>query len=227
MNESLVYRNPWFYEAAMFVLYGRHYSSRYQAVAAEIPEGSRVLDLGCGPGVLYQHYLRRKSVDYTGLDINSRFVARVGRLGGRGIVWDLNDDRALPAADFVVMQASLYQFLPDAAPVVRRMIAAARRGVVIAEPIRNLATSRIPLVAALAQQHTDPGLGAPPRRFTEPDLDAFMGSFPVQSLRSFLIPGGREKVFILEPLAPAATPVALSSGCGPDVAEPSSGRATG
>jgi SAM-dependent methyltransferase len=196
---SLVYRNAILYEIVMLVLYGRHYGARYRAVADLVPDGSSVLDICCGPGVLFDRYLRARSVDYTGVDVNPRFVERVNRRGGRGLLFDLGEDRPLPGADTVVMQASLYQFLPDAAPVVRRMLRAAREQVVIAEPVRNLATSRNPLLAALARRQTDPGLGARPRRFTEATLDAFVAGLGVRVAQAFLIPGGREKVVVLDP----------------------------
>jgi SAM-dependent methyltransferase len=183
----------------MVLLYGRHYGARYRAVAGLVPDGSSVLDVCCGPGVLFDRYLRARSVDYTGVDVNPRFVERVNRRGGRGLLLDLLEDRPLPGADTVVMQASLYQFLPDAAPVVRRMLLAARERVVIAEPIRNLANSRNPLLAAVARRQTDPGLGARPRRFTEATFDAFVAGLGVRVAREFLVPGGREKVVVLDP----------------------------
>lgn len=199
MAESLVYRSAWLYELIMAVLYGRHYPSRSRAVARLVPEGASVLDLCCGPGTLYARHLRARGVDYTGLDLNPRFIARVRRMGARGAVWDLHEDRPLPRADVVIMQASLYHFLPDAAPVVARMRRAARQSVVIAEPIRNLSSSRIGLLRALAQRQTNAGLGAEVRRFTERSLDEFLASLQIQPRESFLIPGGRERIVVLDP----------------------------
>jgi SAM-dependent methyltransferase len=183
----------------MIALYGRHYAARYIAIADLIPAGSSVLDLCCGPGILYSRYLKPKVAAYTGLDINPRFIARVSRNGGQGIVWDLRAKHPLPSADSVVIQASLYHFLPDATPVLHRMLRAARERVVIAEPVRNLATSRNPLLAAVARRQTDPGLGARPRRFTETTFDAFVAGLGVRVAREFLVPGGREKVVVLDP----------------------------
>src|SRR5947208_245210 len=134
----------------MRTLYGRHYGARYRAIADLVPAGSSVLDLCCGPGFLHDPHLRGKGVVYTGLDINRRFVARLRRRGATALVWDLNDGRELPTADFVVIQASLYQFLPEPRPLLRRMLRAAREAVVVAEPIRNLSTSRFSWLAALA-----------------------------------------------------------------------------
>ena len=82
MSESFIYKSSTAYELAMLLLYGRHYSSRYRAIAELIPPASNVLDLCCGPAFLYRRYLRAKSVPYTGLDINAKFIEQVARLGG-------------------------------------------------------------------------------------------------------------------------------------------------
>jgi hypothetical protein len=113
-------------------------------------------------------------------------------------VWDLRGDRPLPAADYVVMQASLYHFLPDARPVVDRMIEASRRQVIIAEPVRNLATSNARLLATLGRVFTDPGSGHQHRRFTEATLDQFFSAYSARVTGSKLIAGGREKIYVLD-----------------------------
>src|SRR5262245_3708411 len=182
----------------MRALYGRHYGARYRAIAGLIPSGSSVLDLCCGPGILFDRYLRHQGVEYTGLDVNHGFLEHLNRRGGRGLLWDLHRDVPLPPADVVVMQASLYHFLPDPGPVVARMLAAARRLAIIAEPVRNLADSRLPVLAALARRQTDPGLGEAALRFNESSLDRFLESCSPPPSRSFLIPGGREKVYLFD-----------------------------
>jgi len=199
MTASPIYKLPVLYEAVMLVLYGRNYSARYRQLADLIPTGSRVLDLCCGPAVLYDRYLRRKSVRYTGLDLSEHFIHRLRRRGGEGLVWDVRSPAALPHADCVIMQASLYHFLPDPEPVVGRMLQAARQAVIIAEPIRNLANSRLRLVAACARRLTDSGNGSAHLRFTPETLDQFFASFGPRVRHSFYIPGGREKVFVLNP----------------------------
>jgi SAM-dependent methyltransferase len=198
VSTSLVYRDARVYGLIMLALYGRHYSARSRAIAEIIPPGSSVLDLCCGPGFLFERHLRHKGVHYTGLDINPRFIARVRRLGGEGLVRDLHRDAPLPEADVVMIQASLYQFLPDVPPLIARMRESARRAVIVAEPIRNLSDRKIPLLSALARRHTDAGLGVRPRRFTEATLDALFESLGPSPRRSFLIPGGREKVYVMD-----------------------------
>jgi hypothetical protein len=53
-----------------------------------------------------------------------------------------------------------------------------------------------------------------------------MRTFPARTSRSFLIPGGREKVFTVEPLAAAATPALRGSGRERYIPDPSSRSAT-
>jgi trans-aconitate methyltransferase len=197
VTASVIYRSAKLYELAMRVLYGRQYSTRSAVVAELIPDHSSVVDLCCGPGRLYGRHLRQKSVDYTGLDINVRFVEAVERLGGRAMAWDVSSARPLPKAEFVIMQASLYHFLPEPLPVLERMFEAATEGVIIAEPIRNFADSESRSLAAIGRLLTNAGAGEKPLRFTEASLDHLMSTFEAGVSKSFLIPGGREKVFLL------------------------------
>jgi SAM-dependent methyltransferase len=195
---SLIYRSASVYELAMVLLYGRHYTSRYRAIAELIPAASSVLDLCCGPALLYHRYLRSKAVQYTGLDINANFIARLIRRGGSGQVWDLRSEEALPSADYVIMQASLYHFLPDASQVVDRMLQAARKRVIVAEPIRNLATSDSRLLSLFGRLFTNPGVGEHSLRFTEASLADFFSGYASRVVESFSIAGGREQVYVLD-----------------------------
>jgi SAM-dependent methyltransferase len=183
----------------MRILYGRHYDSRYRTIAELINDESSVLDVCCGPARLFTKYLKDKRVQYTGLDINPGFIRSVHRYGASGQVWDLREDRPLPQADYVVMQASLYHFLPDAGPVVDRMLAAARLEVIIAEPVRNLASSENHLLRLAGRLLTNPGSGEQPDRFTESSLAAFFKPYGPHVLRSMPIPGSREMVYVLRP----------------------------
>jgi SAM-dependent methyltransferase len=180
----------------MMALYGRHYDARYRAVANAIENGASVLDVCCGPAVIYRRYLRAKRVAYVGLDINPSFVRRVIESGALAEVRDVRDSIPLPEADYVLMQASLYHFLPDARPVLQRMRDASRHAIIIAEPIRNLATSRLPLVSSVSRLLTDAGAGSEPLRFSEAGLDRMIAEAFGRIDDSFLIEGGREKVYV-------------------------------
>ncbi len=200
MTTSLIYSTAFVYEGVMRLLYGLGYNERFQSLVELIPEGASVLDVCCGPGTLFHRYLRAKGVRYTGLDINRHFIQGLSASGATGIVWNLEEDRPLPRAEYVVIQSSLYHFLPDSSNMVERMIAAAKKQVLIAEPIRNLADSRIPLLGLLARKLTNPGTGDQPSRFNEQRLDALMEPYRqrCRAVRSQLIAGGREKLYILD-----------------------------
>jgi SAM-dependent methyltransferase len=196
MTTSIIYRSARGYELLMRALYGRHYLARMAAVAEQVPEGASVLELCCGPGTLYFRHLRGRVGSYTGLDVNEMFVSALRRRGVDAHVTDLTKrDEPLPPADVVLMQASLYHFLPAANTLVERMVEAARDRVVISEPIRNLASSDLPLVGLLGRRAADPGVGGHADRFTEETFDALMARYEVNA--AFLIPGGREKVYVL------------------------------
>jgi SAM-dependent methyltransferase len=197
MSKSFIYKNSFVYESAMLLLYGHHYPSRYRSIAELIPDGSSVLDLCCGPAFLYHRHLRSKAVQHTGLDINEKFIDQLIRRGGNGRVWDLRSNEPLPSADYVIMQASLYHFLPDASPIVNRMLRAARTQVIIAEPIRNLTTSSFGLLSLLGRLFTNPGSGEQTLRFTEASLADFFSAYGPRVVQSFAIAGGREKVYVL------------------------------
>jgi SAM-dependent methyltransferase len=195
---SLIYRSAVAYELVMRVLYGRHYTERLRAIAAEVPHGSSLLELCCGPGTLYRRYLQQRVSAYICLDVNERFVTMLRAQGVDARLVDLKgSEHPLPRADVVLMQASLYHFLPHAEVMVDRMLAAARQRVIVSEPIRNLSASDHSLIGRLGRRASDPGTGGGEQRFTEETLDALMARCSHQVLRTFLIPGGREKVYVL------------------------------
>ena len=211
MSTSVIYRSALGYELLMRALYGPRYAARMTAVAAQVPAGASVLELCCGPGTLYRRHLRGLAGGYIGLDVNERFLARLRQAGADARRLDLARSHApLPDADVALIQASLYHFLPDAAPIVDRMLAAARDRVIVSEPIRNLTTSRLSAIGRLGARATDPGVGGHGERFTEATLDELMARYAHRIQTAFLIPGGREKVYVLAAQGPgerAATPV--------------------
>lgn len=188
----------------MLLLYGRHYFTRYRVLSELIDPESSVLDLGCGPAILYKRYLRRKGVTYTGLDVNEIFIKGLESTNAHGLLWDLREDRDLPAADYVVMQASLYHFLPAPRAVVERMLRAAGKAVLVAEPIRNWSNSGSSIFSRLGKRLTDPGTGEQSLRFSEDTLDELFARYSALIVKSFVIPGGREKVYVLDTSLPSS-----------------------
>ena len=180
----------------MRVLYGRYYGTRDAAVAAHVPDGASVLELCCGPARLYRDELRGRVGSYIAIDSNAGFVDRLRRCGVDARRADVAITE-LPVADVVLMQAGLYHFLPDAEAMVRRMLAAARERVVISEPVRNLAQSRVAIVARLASAGAATAGGAQAHRFDDASLRALMERFGEAVLTSQPAAGGRERVYVL------------------------------
>jgi SAM-dependent methyltransferase len=183
----------------MRALYGRHYDDRMRVVAEQVPPGSSVLELCCGPGTLYTRHLRGRAGAYIGLDVNPGFVAQLRRQAVDARRVDLTSaDEPLPAADVAVIQASLYHFLPNPEQILDRMLATAHTRVIISEPIRNLSSSEVPILARLGRRTTDPGTGGHEQRFDEARLDQLMQRYRDRIVDAFPIPGGREKVYVLD-----------------------------
>jgi len=197
----MIYRSAMLYNLLMRALYGKHFLDRYIAVSKQIPDGASVVDVCCGDCYLYRHFLQKRGIRYIGLD-NAPALIASGRRKGidvRGI--DLANE-PLPQAEIVLMQASLYQFIPNAALVVNKLRAAATVKVIVAEPVQNLSDSHCKWLAKLSRWLTTPQ-GATEyagERFTEDSFAALLEEVGgVQQL--FPIPGGREMVALLEPAA--------------------------
>jgi trans-aconitate methyltransferase len=188
---GLIERNPAAYELLMRVRYGSQFSERLRTVAAEVPPTSAVVELCCGPGTLYTHYLRDNVSSYIGLDINERFVAMLRRRSIDARPVDLSDSReALPSGDVLIIQGALHEFLPDPNHILDRMLAAARRLVVVSEPIRG------PMSSSRAWQRLIPGRSR--GRFTEKALDELFEPYRELLLKTTLLAGGSEKLYVLK-----------------------------
>jgi SAM-dependent methyltransferase len=192
-SQSVFYAHPRLYGMMMRVLYGRHFGARYAAIADLIPAACSVVDLCAGDCFLYSRYLAAKQVNYLGLDISDEMVAFARSRGIPARRFDVRTDR-VPTADVIVMQASLYQFLPDAASVLRKLFAAAADRVILAEPVRNLSSSSNAVVAALGRRLTRPsGGGYTAERFDSSSFAELCRTLPSLE-RLTPIPGGREMV---------------------------------
>jgi glycosyltransferase involved in cell wall biosynthesis len=162
-TRSPIYWTGHGYDLTMRALYGpREWRSTLEAVAARIPDGASVVDVCCGTARLYQDFLRRRGCRYLGLDVNGDFVMHARRRGADVRWFNLLTD-PLPEADYVVMCSSLYHFADRADEVIGKMRRAARRGVIITEPVRNL--SDAPVFGRLFAALTNPGVGSFATRF--------------------------------------------------------------
>lgn len=132
----------------MRALYGPALQERYRAVDRLIPDGASVVELGCGCGFLYEHYLRQRGIRYHGIDLLPAMIPHLAKLGAHVEQGDVRT-MPIPSADYVVMLGALYHFHPDESCLLQKM-AAAGTGIVL-EPVRNFSQSGSRCIAWLAR----------------------------------------------------------------------------
>ena len=183
----------------MRILYGKYFEGRYLSVAEQIPAQTSVVDVCAGNVYLFQKYLKQKSVNYLALDNSPEFVHWAHTQQVNAKLFDIRTEN-VPQGDYVVMMASLYQFLPEAKDIVSRLIGAAKKKVILSEPVSNLSASHFGPIARLAHVLSIPYYASQQytgERFTEASILNLFEQFP-EFETTYRIPGGREIVGIFK-----------------------------
>src|SRR5439155_323122 len=108
--------------------------------------------------------------------------------------FDVRAGGVLPTAAAVIMQASLYQFHDIADILLPRLWAAARRLLLIAEPVRNVSQSRSAVARWLARILTGTDDRVHTFRYTEATLLELYRRCGIPVSRLDRTPGGREVI---------------------------------
>jgi SAM-dependent methyltransferase len=108
---------PAFYKGLSWVLGSDSSRKRYAAEILKPEPGMKVLDCGCGPASMFEHL---PTVDYTGIDLNSRHIEHARALygdKGRFMVGDVTKDlkESSKSFDLVIVSALLHHLDDDAA----------------------------------------------------------------------------------------------------------------
>ena len=173
MRFGFVYWHPRIYQLAMRVGYGHGYNDRYKKVSEEIGE-LEVLDVCCGDAKIASYLPDTKK--YHGIDFNSRFV-EYARKRGLSVQFGNVRSQAIPAAECVLMQGSLYHFFPSHRDILRCLIQAATVKVIISEPVHNVSASKNALMRNIARIATKTAAGFHEKRFSKGELIALAKEF--------------------------------------------------
>lgn len=181
LGKSPLYWTGLGYDLTMRLLYRGEYARVYSDVAELIPPGESVVDVCCGTTLLYRRFLRERGGEYLGLDCNGHFVMAARYRGAAVRLFNLTTE-SVPAADNVVMCSSLYQFYESRDEVFAKLMAAARRKVIISEPVRNIAASSFAPIASLGRFFTNPGFGDSRHRFDPESFRSFARKHGAETL---------------------------------------------
>lgn len=131
-----------------------------QVIAGFIPEGARVLDLGCGDGALLDYLVRHKGVKGRGVELSEAGVLAAVRRGlsvRQGNLHEGLGDYLNRSFDYVVLSQTL-PFLDDPAMILRETLRVGGRAVVSFPNwghwrcrLELLATGRVPSAPDLPQ----------------------------------------------------------------------------
>lgn len=196
---SFIYSSRIIYGLLMRMLYMGAFHDRFERVASWVDNADSVLELCFGDLYLYTHYLKQKQVSYQGIDLAPAFVAHGRKLGVNVFQGDVTHT-VLPRADVVIMQASLYQFIDQDLQLMNKLFNAARKRIIIAEPVRNIAQSSNKVVSFCAKYLVNSGVGHHTQRYNMTSLQALIERFikdnkeQIKSVVFEEIQGGREVV---------------------------------
>lgn len=103
-----------------------------QALASLVPQGARVLDLGCGDGAMLAHLQATRSCTGYGIEIDDANVLACVKRGVNVIQLNLEDGLAMfdDASFDVVLQIDTLQHLRNTEVMLRETVRVGRRGIV-------------------------------------------------------------------------------------------------
>ncbi|MBI3658441.1 MAG: hypothetical protein HY232_18715 [Acidobacteria bacterium] len=192
-GKSPTYWSAFGYDLLMKVLYGGAYKEVEAEVANLIPDGASVVDVCCGSSGIYRNFLKDKRDHYLGLEFNGHFVMAARKRGINVRLFNLLAEE-VPPADYVIMCSSFYHFHSQQREILDKLLKAARRGLIISEPVENVSSNSNRFLGRLANLLTNPGIGEYNYRF---NLEGFRKFAQDTGATSFLYTPGRRNAIAL------------------------------
>ena len=194
--KSINYWHPSIYSFFIRLSYKHSFTERYEAIRDLIEESSTVIDVCCGDCKVHD-FLKDKKIDYTGLDFNQNFVNAANKKGIKTIFFNIYENE-IPKADYILFQASLYQFIPRHEQILKKLFDAAIKYVIISEPVKNYADSKSKIISFIAKMLNDPGDGIKPYRFTIDTLKEALRPFKDNIVKERLISNNIEYIAVIK-----------------------------
>lgn len=195
--QSPIYWHPWLYHTAMKWSYGDKFLRRYEALAGHIPENSELLELCMGDAWFYRHYLAGKGISYRCADINPVFVKAALEMGLNAQLLNMITD-PIPVADYILLQGSLYHFIPGEQQMIVRLFEACRKALIISESTDNLSNAANPVKAKLGEYLSKAKAGQSKQKFTRDTLRQAFGPFEAHIAVWEELPANRETIIVLK-----------------------------
>ncbi len=108
---------------------------QFTTIISWVPEGSRVLDIGCGDGVLGVKLIREKNCRVWGFDLDPTGVAEAKRKGVHAVTHDANMSFPYKARQFdIVICNELLEFVSDPNLVVSEALRVSKKTVIMEFP---------------------------------------------------------------------------------------------
>ena len=187
---SPFYWNPWLYTFLKKLMYAKDFHKINRRIAKEIGN-LEVLDLCCGECYITRYINKEK---YIGWDMHKIFINYAKSIGINAEVKNvLKED--FKKSECVLMQCALYHFCPDHEIMIKKMLEAATKKVIIAEPIKNLSSSNNKIISFIAKRISDsPRAKGANKRLTEQELTNVLEKYGFKRIDII----GREMIAILE-----------------------------
>jgi SAM-dependent methyltransferase len=148
LMKSVMYSSPLVYELALNLSHRKNLNKRYDYIKETIGEGSNVLDLGCGTGLLGVKLC--KKCNYLGIDLNEKFLKLAS---SRALMVSLGDvfdfEKYIEDIDVVVACDVLHHIFPRHNELLEELGKHEGLRIIVGEPFKGYDKSSMGLLGRI------------------------------------------------------------------------------
>ena len=166
---SLIYKNRFIYKLIVNILYLGKYVEKFDDIVKLIdPKKEKSIVELCYGDVYIAEWCKANTVNWTGFDINQKFVNFALKQGFNAICLDLKKAKVLPIVDTFIIVGSLYHFHEMLDEFLLIIMNSCSR-LMISEPIHTLSNSG-GLIGRIARHSANAGNGPEEFRYDKEKL---------------------------------------------------------